>query len=630
MKWRDIMKKKYTLALIVLILFSCSAFVFAPSASAATKMYNLGRVNTKSAYIYKTSSTKSKKLIKAKKYTNVVATRLFMKSGTAWYRVRFLKKVNGKDKSYYGYIPKRKITLGNCTTPSKYSYSGTTKSKVYLKAIAAVPSGSVIKIPANAKIKVIARVTVGNNKWYKCTYKKKTGYLLRDTVKTVDITFEEKLKSFPGSYRSKLRSLHAKYPKWEFKPVNTGLYWSTVLNEESVAGICKIESNPANSVDKANQYWAPVSYLSTDKSCYDWSTNTFTSKDGKGPAAFYSASKGVIGYYLDPRNFLTEKYVFQFNSFKYNGNETSSVVTNMLKGTFMSGNYSYIDPDTHKSVTRNYANSFITAGKYANISPYFLAARARQEQGVTARGSVTGTYPGLTGLYNYFNIGANDSSEGKAIENGLNFAKGVNKTKEFTAKYLLPWNSPYKSIRGGALYLSQGYIPVGQFTTYFQKFNVVNVKGPLYRHQFMSNVQAPCSESQTNFNTYNNYNVISSKFTFYIPVYKNMPSSTSLPAKRGNPNPYLKNLVVTADGTQIFKSNDYSDYNKKDYTWTLSSESPSKVVIKIIPTTLSNFTKVTFLNEQEVTINKGSSQTIKFVTRSESGATYTYSVTIKN
>ena len=50
---------------------------------------------------------------------------------------------------------------------------------------------------------------------------------------TMDAEFVSKMKEagFPDSYLSSLNALHAKYPKWQFEAVNTGLEWSTVIEK---------------------------------------------------------------------------------------------------------------------------------------------------------------------------------------------------------------------------------------------------------------------------------------------------------------------------------------------------------------------------------------------------------------
>jgi beta-N-acetylglucosaminidase len=55
----------------------------------------------------------------------------------------------------------------------------------------------------------------------------------------------------------------------------------------------------------------------------------------------------------------------------------------------------------------NYATAFMEIAKAVNVSPYHLASRVRQEQGVNGTSPlISGTYAGYEGYYNYFNHGA--------------------------------------------------------------------------------------------------------------------------------------------------------------------------------------------------------------------------------
>ena len=48
-----------------------------------------------------------------------------------------------------------------------------------------------------------------------------------------------------------------------------------------------------------------------------------------------SASKTAVEYYMDPRNFLDEKQIFQFESTSYDGTQTKEGVEAILDGTWM-------------------------------------------------------------------------------------------------------------------------------------------------------------------------------------------------------------------------------------------------------------------------------------------------------
>ncbi len=80
------------------------------------------------------------------------------------------------------------------------------------------------------------------------------------------------------------------------------------------------------------------SWKSTDAGKYDWNTSTWPGFDG---ATWVAASREIVAYYMDPRNFLDESYVFQFLEQSYKENvQTLSGLQTMLKGSFMEGSVS--------------------------------------------------------------------------------------------------------------------------------------------------------------------------------------------------------------------------------------------------------------------------------------------------
>ena len=187
---------------------------------------------------------------------------------------------------------------------------------------------------------------------------------------------------FPESYCNSLLALHQKYPEWQFVPVQTGLDWNTVIANESVTGRNLIEAS-ANDARK-----------STDPASYNWAANTWYGFDGPG---WVGASSQYIAYCMDPRNFLNENYIFQFETLEYAPYQTADGVRNILSNTFMAGNYT----DTDGSV-RGYADTFAEIGTNLGVSPYHLAARCKQEQGVKGTSPlISGTYAGYEGYYNY-------------------------------------------------------------------------------------------------------------------------------------------------------------------------------------------------------------------------------------
>ena len=107
-------------------------------------------------------------------------------------------------------------------------------------------------------------------------------------------------------------------------------------------------------------------------------------------------------------------------------------------------------------------------GQELKVSPFFLASRVRQEQGVSGNSAlISGTYAGYKGYYNYFNRQATGIGEAVII-NGLKEAKSKG------------WNTRYKALKGGAESVSSDYIAKGRDTFYFQKFDVDGSYNGLY------------------------------------------------------------------------------------------------------------------------------------------------------
>lgn len=386
----------------------------------------------------------------------------------------------------------------------------------------------------------VANTGSDSNTWCSITYTKdgvteKAGYvvysyLALDPV-SADSAFESSIAGFPESYKPSLRVLHQKYPKWIFNPVTVGTDWNTVVSEESRIGRSLIPS----SVDDA--------WKSTDSGTYNWLTNTYTVYDG---TSWVNASTNIVAYYLDPRNFLGETYVFQFLNLAYDANtQTADAVQRQLSNTFMASG-TITDMNGNQ---QTYAQAFMLAAGASGASPYQLVSRVIQEVSSSGSRSTSGTVAGYEGLYNYYNIGAGSSSDPVLL--GLTFAKCGSSNIQHPmsaadqAKYYIPWNSPYKSLLGGAVFLSENYIQKGQNTAYFQKFDVTDGGNGMYWHQYMTNIQAMTGESATLYNAYLKSGLLDLPLIFNIPVYGNMPESPAAqPAKTGNPNNYLSALSV--------------------------------------------------------------------------------------
>lgn len=402
------------------------------------------------------------------------------------------------------------------------------------------------------------------------------------TVPDDQYVAELQVAGFPASYCNSLLALHQKYPNWQFVPVQTGLDWNTVIANESIVSRNLIQSS-ANDARK-----------STDSQAYDWATNTWYGFDGPG---WVSASPEYIAYCMDPRNFLNETYIFQFETLEYAPYQNAAGVGNVLANTFMAGNYT----DTDGAV-RSYADTFVEVGSGLGVSPYHLASRCKQEQG--AKGTsplISGRYSGYEGYYNYFNVRAYTTGSASATVNGLAYAKQQG------------WNSIYKSISGGSSIVANNYVKKGQNTIYFEKFNVV-YHDSLYSHQYMTNVQAAMSEGSNMAKAYADKN---QAFVFRIPVYDHMPETAVTFADKGNPNNWLSSLTV--DGynlTPVFHG------GTTEYSLVVGPEVSS---VSIGATPVASTSTVSGMGNYS--LNYGNN-TINITCISQSGVSRTYTITI--
>ena len=314
-----------------------------------------------------------------------------------------------------------------------------------------------------------------------------------------------------------------------------------------------------------------------EKGAYDFNGGYWYGLDG----SWVAASKEIIMYYMDPRNFLNDTYIFMFENQSYDPSyQTESGVKTILADTFMSG--SYTCPDTKKKYT--YSQTFMDAAKKSGVSPYHLASRCRNEQGVNGAPQSLGTVKGYENYFNFFDIQAYATSTMTAAEMGCKYAKTTNPT------YLLPWTNQYKSIDGG---------------------------NGLYYHQYMTCVFGQANEAISLKNAYSQ-DILNSAMEFKIPVYNNMPDKLCpKPTSSGDNNNYLKSLSVS--GTSISPK---FDKFTASYTAKVNAE-VSSVTINANP--LGKSAKVS--GKGKVSLKTGEN-TIKVTCTAASGVKRTYTIKI--
>ena len=289
------------------------------------------------------------------------------------------------------------------------------------------------------------------------------------------------IMAFPESYREALAALKNAHPNWTFGKMPTGVSFQTAVNSEL-----------------------------GDKSLIHSSLGAAVREGLYGQNTWYYATPEILSYYMDPRNFLNEEKIFQFELLTYNAEyHTQPALETFLSTTFMKG------PAHAPKMDITYADIIWNLSRVKNISPFFLASRIYQEQGNGTSPMISGTYPGYEGYYNYLNIGASGKTNAEVITNGLTYAKNSG------------WTDPYKSIDGGGNEISKNYVLRGQDTLYLQKFNVNPATGNMYGHQYMQNISAASSESSSTKKMYAGAGSLNQNFVFKIPVYNDMPDTPS-------------------------------------------------------------------------------------------------------
>lgn len=520
-------------------------------------------------------------------------------NGQIWYKIKYNLIATGEECVSYvlsDYVTKSDSQEQNVSSVA-YKASGSVNANNVSVRNKAGTKGTTILIALyiGDSVNISEKTDIDGDTWYHVTCEKNSKtydgwifgkYITIKAAVKIDKDYAKTLKNagFPDSYINDLCVLHAEHPKWEFEAINTGLDWETVIAKENRNGLNLV---PISSDD---------SRKSTAEHAYDWKTNKWTIYDG---SSWVGASTEYLSYCMDPRNFLIEPYIFQFESLSYDKSQNIAGIKSIVKGSFMEK--SVVDTD---KTTLVYDQAFLDIGANKNVlvSPYHLAARVKQEQGTRGKSSlISGTYAGYEGYFNYFNFGAYGATSAAVIKAGLTYAKKQG------------WNTRYKALYGGAQMIGKNYISRGQNTLYFQKFNVV-YKDSLYSHQYMGNVSAAISESKT---VAAGYADKEQAFVFKIPVYKNMPSKAVSFVDKGNPNNYLKSLSIS--GVSITPSFNGSNTS---YSAVAGSDISS---VTVSATSVVAKSKIT--GTGTVKLSAGDNL-IKVKCKSESGDTRTYTIKI--
>lgn len=310
----------------------------------------------------------------------------------------------------------------------------------------------------------------------------------------------------------------------------TNLDWNNVIQQESQFG----------------KNLVPKTYSD------NWKNTTPGQYNVEVDSGWVDSSELAVKYAMDPRNFLNEVRIFQFETLSYNSSANNiNSIEKILYGTeFYQNKVSYLDNKGNMiNTNETYSELILRGGQKSAVSTYHLASRIKQEVGpFLSHSSISGKVSGYEGLYNFYNIGATSSAEPMgAIKNGLQFAKdGKGASQTTKNKYLIPWNNKEKAISGGGIFIGSSYIQVGQNTVYLQKFDVNDDRGSnLFSHQYMTNVLAPYNEARSIYKGYQKNGILDLQISFIIPIFNNMPD-----IQYESPNINSNNYV--ADNTKVY------------------------------------------------------------------------------
>ncbi len=308
--------------------------------------------------------------------------------------------------------------------------------------------------------------------------------------------FDRTLDAFPADYRSPLWLLHIRQPAWQFAAFDTGLDWESFIDaqDETDRSLVNASASPAAWVEPGSPVYDGTSWK--------------------------AATRQVIGHFAD-------RAIFS------------------MRSTFSSLKKWFTTPDSQQDRSGRHHRQFIYGRRQQSgdrlcgnadssrgdrrRQPYYLAAKIIQrsaapanhpwpaEHWLVSRVSTISTISGRRPIRR---------SKNGALINGARFAlygrqPDQREITEDEAVWLLPWNTPERAITGGAIWIAQRYIQIGQDTLYLQKFDLID-DGSLYTHQYAQNIQMAWSEARTTRRAYAGNGLLGEAFVFEIPVFANM------------------------------------------------------------------------------------------------------------
>ena len=365
-------------------------------------------------------------------------------------------------------------------------------------------------------------------------------------------------EGFPEDYAVALTKLYLLHPNWSFVPLkitetNSYYTWDHVIKKETEFPTINLVSS--NSIYK--DYWH-----ATNRVTYD--------------SGYYQPSAATVKYVMDPRNFLNEADVFQFYNFSNPVTASVDAIDAVLVGSFME--------NAELQNGKTYTEYLIEIGEEIGIDPVYLAVKLRQEQGTSrtspvilgncgdtlwnfyntqqqytsnqkpikppASGERQSELLALNGLYNPFNVNATGDGVFAIYKNAMKYAQKGTASMSQAWGGSPAWDTDWKGVYGGALFIKEKYVDRYQSTVYLQKFDVDgrSTDGN-FNNQYMQNVFGAVSEGRHFYRAFATNDILDANCQFLIPVYESMPMGVCAdPANGDCPNfaPASERYVTTA------------------------------------------------------------------------------------
>lgn len=266
-------------------------------------------------------------------------------------------------------------------------------------------------------------------------------------------------------------------------------------------------------------------------------------------AGIFTASESLVAYYANPNN--SSKNSEEYFQFLKLSNKVTNVSTTEINNKILSG----------KGILANKAKAFVDAANKYNINVFYLMSHALHEtsngtsklaKGIEVGKNKDGKATMVTSsnrsnlkdikkVYNMYGIGARDANPNKlgaetAYDNG--------------------WDTPEKAIIGGASFVKNRYIGIGQDTLYKMRWNPEGLVREGYaNHQYATHVAWATAQAKKIYNMYEQTKSFNNTMIFDVPKYNNQPKTSPKPTGDKGYAVFTKNagkiVYVVTDGTKL-------------------------------------------------------------------------------